>query len=407
MISQKGETTLFERLSTPRPAPKIVLKSDWHSQQQQPHTLEGSTSAGIGKPLRFLQPSTSTVVVTPASIGKPLREGFEPTEEKEEPEFEVDLRIEGIAQDAILKDEERMGNLKEVVGKLKIGCQPKRKSYRFDKKESQKIFEQGNIELHELGQISRTVQCNSCLKHLPDGLIFCECDMCLRPDSGTTDKLSIKFKAMIAPDYAAKMNCSRSKKHGEAQWQKDHWKAKDALRAAIKKGKESILQRWQEDEVYRESLAKHMWTESYRRYLDDISKIDISYTATYQQRLRYENTIALISNDHYQAGPLKNRTDYKCTTRALTSLQIQEGRQNTFIPKHERSRRRPIHEQLSADLEWRSQNWWTAWSTWQQLSSSSSTTPTWSWQEQDQTGEHTEWRNYERSDWQAQPWKSE
>ena len=129
VISQRGEKTLFERLSTPRPAPKIVLKSNWQSQQQQqPNTLEGPTSAGIGKPLRGLQPSTSTIALTPVSIGTPLREGFEPTEEKEEPEFEVDLRIEWIAQDAILKDEERTGKIKEVMGKLRIGSQPKGKS---------------------------------------------------------------------------------------------------------------------------------------------------------------------------------------------------------------------------------------------------------------------------------------
>ena len=98
VISKRAETTVFERLSTPRLAPKIVLKSNWQLQQQQqqqpqqPDTLEGPTSA---------------------SIGKPLREGFVP--EKEEPEFEVDLRIEGIAQDAILKDEERMGKIKNWI----------------------------------------------------------------------------------------------------------------------------------------------------------------------------------------------------------------------------------------------------------------------------------------------------
>ena len=35
VISQKWERTLFERLSTHRPAPKIGLKSVWRSQQQQ------------------------------------------------------------------------------------------------------------------------------------------------------------------------------------------------------------------------------------------------------------------------------------------------------------------------------------------------------------------------------------
>ena len=69
--------------------------------------------------------------------GKPSRKGFEPTDEKE------DLRIEGIAQDVILKHEERMGKVREAVDKL-LGA---------------------SIELHELGQISKPVQRNSCLKH--------------------------------------------------------------------------------------------------------------------------------------------------------------------------------------------------------------------------------------------------
>ena len=77
-----------------------------------------------------------------------MRESLEPTDETEEPEFEVDLRNEGIAQDAILKDEGRMGRIK-VVDKLKVGYQPQIKFNRFDEEEGQKIYERGNIELHE------------------------------------------------------------------------------------------------------------------------------------------------------------------------------------------------------------------------------------------------------------------
>ena len=46
--SHKGERTQFERLSTPRPAPKIVLKSAWQShqqQQQQQDTFESASSS--------------------------------------------------------------------------------------------------------------------------------------------------------------------------------------------------------------------------------------------------------------------------------------------------------------------------------------------------------------------------
>ena len=36
---------------------------------------------------------------------------------KKESEFKVDIRIEGIAQDVILEDEERMGKIQEEVEK--------------------------------------------------------------------------------------------------------------------------------------------------------------------------------------------------------------------------------------------------------------------------------------------------
>ena len=36
---------------------------------------------------------------------------------------------------------------------------------KISEESSRTIHELGNVELHELGQISRTVQCQSCLKH--------------------------------------------------------------------------------------------------------------------------------------------------------------------------------------------------------------------------------------------------
>ena len=45
-----------------------------------------------------------------------------------------------------------------------------------------------NIECYELGQTTRTVQCHSCWKHLPERLAFCSCGVCLRPDEATIKK---------------------------------------------------------------------------------------------------------------------------------------------------------------------------------------------------------------------------
>ena len=92
VISQNGDRILFERLSTPRPAPKVTLKSTCHSQQQQQQSLCDDVSTSTRKLVR----------------------DFEPVDDKK-PQFEIDLRVEEVSQDAILEDEEKM---KEINIKL-------------------------------------------------------------------------------------------------------------------------------------------------------------------------------------------------------------------------------------------------------------------------------------------------
>ena len=70
-------------------------------------------------------------------------------------------------------------------------------------------------------------------------------------------------------------------------WQQDHQKVMDAKRGVLKRCKyTSILDRWPKDEVCRASQLVHGWTEEWVKYLDYISKIDISHDAPYRQRLR-------------------------------------------------------------------------------------------------------------------------
>ena len=170
-------------------------------------------------------------------------------------------------------------------------------SMKFNEESSHTIHALGNIELHELGQISRTVQRHSCMKHILEGLTLCSCGICLRPDEETMQRTKARFQAMTVPYYFARVNHSRSKKHGEAQWQRDHWKATDARRGAWKHKEDSIVIRWQEDEKYRNSLQAHGWTEEYCRHLHCLTTIDISHTAPWHQRHRYESTITLVCND--------------------------------------------------------------------------------------------------------------
>ena len=210
--------------------------------------------------------------------------------------------------------------------------------------------------------------------------------LCLRPDEDTINSIKARFQALIAPHYLARVNRSRGKKHGESQWQKDHWKAMDAKKGANKRDKDTtILIRWQEDGEYRISQWSHGWTENYCRYLDYFTTIDISDFAPDHQRYRYENTITMKCNDtNRNAGPMKARTDYQLTTKVLEGLREEQGRQNSFIQKNERTRQRPFNEELQAKLEWLNRNWKIYFS--QTSSSSSSSQNMWQHEPQDSQG---------------------
>ena len=70
----------------------------------------------------------------------------------------------------------------------------------------------------------------------------------------------------------------------------------------------TIVIRWQEDETCKPTDGQI----KYCRYLGYFTTIDISYTAPWHQRHRYESTITLVCNDEKcQAGPMKARKDFK------------------------------------------------------------------------------------------------
>ena len=120
MISQKDERTLFERLSTSRRTPKIVLKSSWQTHQQQQEDTSEIASSNVRKlSARKVEREQKEDQGNPTgdptiSHIRKLYAQDESTVEKES-EFKVEIRIEGIAHDVILKDEERASKIQDVV----------------------------------------------------------------------------------------------------------------------------------------------------------------------------------------------------------------------------------------------------------------------------------------------------
>ena len=121
----------------------------------------------------------------------------------------------------------------------------------------------------------------------------------------------------------------------------------------------SILDRWQNDEIFRTSQLAHGWIGSWVKYLDYISKIDISHEALYRQRQRYESTLYMRRVDSRKhSGPLCQRPDYRPSADALVSLQRAQGKGVPHIPMHMRTRQNntldPAVQQHSARLSF---NW--------------------------------------------------
>ena len=126
----------------------------------------------------------------------------------------------------------------------------------FSEESSRAIYEVGNMELIELRQTSATTQCLSFLRHVPEGLHMCRCGVWLRPNQYDA--------ALKTPYYRASVIISRGKKSGRNPGQQDHQKAMDAKRGVLKRGKyTSILDRWQNDEVFRESQLAHGWIDEW------------------------------------------------------------------------------------------------------------------------------------------------
>ena len=109
----------------------------------------------------------------------------------------------------------------------------------------------------------------------------------------------------------------------------------DTKRGVVKRCKNtSFLDRRQNDEVYRASQFVHGWTDEWVKYLDYISKIDVSHDAPYRQRLRHESKVCMRCVDsNEQAGPQCQRPDHK-----FVSLQRPQGKGVHQIPMPLRTR---------------------------------------------------------------------
>ena len=197
------------------------------------------------------------------------------------------------------------------------------------------ISEMGNVELSEGGKTKPTVQCQVCYKHVWEGIIFCQCRNCVRPDEDIRHKVKERFGMLIAPYYVLHMRNALGKKHGEQPWQVHPWKEKDAYKGVKEKGYiTQMLDPCCNDGVCKNSQPAVGWCETFCKFVDYLDKVDISCNAPMHGRTRYLNQFFFVSGDpDLQVGPVEKREDCKKSLQALFCVRKEQGRGKTFTPK--------------------------------------------------------------------------
>ena len=297
VIAKNGKQTLFERLSTPRPAPEVILRSSWQVQQQQQPQQPATRLRRLGADRAEEKSQDRRTEITTSIFNK------------------IDLRVDGIPQEAILKEEIQMRNIiTETVQKLQIGSQMQsirddlnKEDMIFRKESSEDIYKMVNVELIELRQSTATVRCPACSKHILEGMLQCLCGNWLRPDEHTVNQVKLRFGETCQNRFYRVLDkqIRRDADTDSFLGKQAHWKARDAKKGAWKHCKhESLLEIWQKDELYRTGQAEeHVWTIEWVKYLDFLTTVDISYTVPNFQRNLQENMARLRSNDsHLKAG---------------------------------------------------------------------------------------------------------
>ena len=88
------------------------------------------------------------------------------------------------------------------------------------------------------------------------------------------------------------------------------YEKEDTSDKSATKENEQKLARRMSDERHRNSLLTIGW-ETFCRFLDYLTTVDITHYATHHQRKRYESTVTMKCNDpNLQSGPIRNREDY-------------------------------------------------------------------------------------------------
>ena len=279
---------------------------------------------------------------------------------KEEFEQSVDLRVAGILNDETYNDEQYMHKIAEQVRKRVTTERSIKDDSPKDNIQSEQaakeIYEAGNCELHEIQQRTNEVQCQRCYSYIEAGFQICPCRGKVNMSEEMLSSTRQKFMQLIADAYMP-FQMARGAEHGVQPWQKHHFLAKEFMRKINKKGTySSILDRFQNDEVFHASQLQHNWTKEWCEYLDYIRTI----FCTKQLQNNWNDTPHFLYHFRYhpqqmETRPMKSRPDYHETTRAFVNMNKEAGQNTKSVGRN--NYREDLDTEKFDWVIWLSQNW--------------------------------------------------
>ena len=95
-----------------------------------------------------------------------------------------------------------MKGVSDVIQKLEgskvdLGENPNQEDYVYTEEMAQKSQDQGNVELVELRQTTKTIQCQAYWKHIPEGMVKCYCGTITRLSQSMMDEIQERLESDV------------------------------------------------------------------------------------------------------------------------------------------------------------------------------------------------------------------
>ena len=145
---------------------------------------------------------------------------------------------------------------------------------------SKMIRELGNVELFELCETTRKVQCYHCLLYWNQGIVYCTCGQCLIYSKSRRNFNRLRLYALSIPNYVIKKGATHGARHSKTEVQREYHLAWNAWKRCCKRVDSQgehfteIHDRFLRDPVYRESQLAIGWSEEKSTEWDEIAKED-------------------------------------------------------------------------------------------------------------------------------------